>query len=195
MCVCGLLGLSLRVAAAVLLFPAVLCDIADVLHPRQPLTMQTLRFGAEKTYTLQSLIPSQEYEVRVSYPATIPAAISFEWLDETHQNAQGRAHQRRLLNLEKVTFIANTAGQPPGLLSVRADREGVHRDGPDSGNTMLMYNIELAPMFLGVPTCAFPVILFLLVGVVIIVAFLPALQRYIFPSMLKWTTPSRRRSD
>lgn len=48
---------------------------------------------------------------------------------------------RTLLNLEKITFSADDQGLPPGLLLLQARREGVHRDGPSGGSSLLYYNI------------------------------------------------------
>ena len=48
---------------------------------------------------------------------------------------------RRLLNLEKVMFRADAAGQPPGMLVLWVEREGFHRDGPGGGPSKLTFNI------------------------------------------------------
>lgn len=48
---------------------------------------------------------------------------------------------RRLLNLEKAMFRADAQGRPPGVLVLRAAREGVHRDGPHGGPRDLVFNI------------------------------------------------------
>lgn len=48
---------------------------------------------------------------------------------------------RKLLNLEKVMFVADADGMPPGVLALWAEREGVHRDGPGGGPKSLTFNI------------------------------------------------------
>jgi hypothetical protein len=62
-------------------------------------------------------------------------------------------HTRRLLNLEKIMFVADDQGLAPGLLLIRAGREGYHRDGPAGGLTSILYNIgvdriHVLPLFI-----------------------------------------------
>ena len=55
---------------------------------------------------------------------------------------EGLQHSGRTLqNLEKIMFSADAQGLPPGLLRLQARREGVHRDGPFGGSSLLYYNI------------------------------------------------------
>lgn len=154
---------------------------------RQPRFTDVLNFGSDGVlYELVDLQPRTQYEVRVSYPATIPSLIYFSWESDDEASAIRELQRRRLLNLEKVMFTTDLKAHPPGLLRVSADREGVHRDGPNAGNTLLYYNIELAPAIMGVPVVAFPVIMYILIGCVVIAYWVPYLHARGLPAILDW---------
>lgn len=62
--------------------------------------------------------------------------------ESTPGGIQGLSRRaRRLLNLEKIMFVSDEDGHAPGVLLLSAKREGFHRDGPDGGSALLIYNI------------------------------------------------------
>eukprot|EP00892_Ulva_mutabilis_P009603 jgi/Ulvmu1/7014/UM033_0073.1 len=87
-------------------------------------------------------------------------------------------------------FRTNRAGLPPGHLLLAISREGVYRDGPNEGPTKLFYNIELAPVTFGIPNAAFPVVLFILAGILAILVALPKIEKVWLPSLAKWMSGS-----
>eukprot|EP00958_Prasinococcus_capsulatus_P001891 scaffold172_cov355-Prasinococcus_capsulatus_cf.AAC.8 len=139
--------------------------------------------GAETTlfehgvreYELVGMEPARTYEVRVSYPATIPAAFTLRVVvpstatprlvlsgEDEPELRRSRRRRRRLgarralLDTEKVVFGARDAGAQP-VVRVSAALRGVAPPGHPS-HTHVTYNIMLEECVLGVlPKSALPV--------------------------------------
>ncbi|CAD7705177.1 unnamed protein product [Ostreobium quekettii] len=135
---------------------------------------------AYRSYKMTGLKPGSTYELRVSYPATIPAAISFKIIPNAG-GAEGALQRssRRLLNVEKLPFHveldATIEGIPAGhaLVSVSASPAGVR---PSAINRppeeWLIFNIVLVNVVGGIPVDALPVMgtgVFLIVAVILFV--------------------------
>jgi hypothetical protein len=58
-----------------------------------------MRYGESRNFRLSSLSPSSTYEVKVSYPASMPATVDLELLLPSIAR-----ESRRLLNTEKIIF-------------------------------------------------------------------------------------------
>jgi hypothetical protein len=115
---------------------------------------------------LHSLKQATTYEVRVSYPATIPCDIHIDLLSEDG-NSLTPPSARRLLNVEKLIFRTDDAvtvddgngndtavmvrGEAPWV-EVAARKAGVHRDElrDGFGRRELVYDIVLERLELGV---------------------------------------------
>ncbi|KAF8065449.1 hypothetical protein HT031_003050 [Scenedesmus sp. PABB004] len=87
-------------------------------------------------WALGGLSPSTSYEVRVSWPASIPAAISFELVDgaDTARSAAGaparRRAGRRLLDTEKLVFATDAAAGVQARARARRALCAEHARGP-----------------------------------------------------------------
>eukprot|EP00803_Ostreobium_quekettii_P009542 evm.model.scf_847EXC.10 EVM.evm.TU.scf_847EXC.10 scf_847EXC:54126-55400(-) len=129
-----MLRAGVLIAAATLL-SIELGDASEINELREniPRKRERLRMGTDvKIYKMTGLKPGSTYELRVSYPATIPAAISFKIIPNAG-GAEGALQRssRRLLNVEKLPFHveldATIEGIPAGhaLVSVSASPAGV----------------------------------------------------------------------
>ncbi|XP_074286965.1 uncharacterized protein LOC141612146 [Silene latifolia] len=127
-----------------------------------------LRMGS-RYYQLQGLKPNTWYEVKISYPASIPAVFSLELKKDI--SGVGVRRLRKLLNTEKLIFKAENldeishlggsyvliAVEPEGVVALRGvrDRENI------------LFNIVCDELVMGIPREAWLVVAF---GVACIVA-------------------------
>ncbi|KAJ1701113.1 hypothetical protein LUZ63_000892 [Rhynchospora breviuscula] len=105
-----------------------------------------LNFG-QKFYKLVGLKENFWYEVKISYPASIPASFSIELkkdLTDEHRNSN-----RRLLNTEKLIFKAESTEQVYVLVTVNA--EGVVAQPNVQERELVLYNIVCDELMLGIP--------------------------------------------
>ncbi|KAF8023232.1 hypothetical protein BT93_F0669 [Corymbia citriodora subsp. variegata] len=134
--------------------------------------------GGSRLYKLEGLKPYTFYEVKISYPASIPASFSMQLTMDDSDSA--RNLNRRLLNTEKITFkmdsfklIQNQGGmhvlvtvEPEGVVAIRDVKE----------RESIIYNIVCDELLLGIPHKAWPVgilVLLCLVVAFIVPSFLP----------------------
>lgn len=119
-------------------------------------------------YELVGLQPASQYEVRVSYPATVPSAFDLQF----HTAPSGR----RLRNVEKLVFLTDEQGLVRGaaqpLVRVTPLRTGVPL--VPSPPQPVPYSIVLEAMPLGVPHSSWP-----LIGAVLL----------LLPLALRWGVP------
>nr|TKV90729.1 hypothetical protein SEVIR_9G047700v2 [Setaria viridis] len=80
-----------------------------------------LRNG-RRVYRINGLRPSAWYEVKISYPASIPSSFSIRLVDDP-DGADWSSKNRRLLNTEKIIFKAE--GSNPVYVLVTVEPEGV----------------------------------------------------------------------
>jgi hypothetical protein len=85
-----------------------------------------------------SLLRSCGQLAHAQWTVQIPARIHFTW---GSSGLSWSMAGRRLLDLEKITFVTDDNGEAPGLLLLSYTTVGVHRDGPDQGPSHLLYNI------------------------------------------------------
>ncbi|KAJ4760558.1 caveolin-1 protein [Rhynchospora pubera] len=105
-----------------------------------------LKFG-QKFYKLVGLKENFWYEVKISYPASIPASFSIELkndLTDEHRNSN-----RRLLNTEKLIFKAESTEKVHVLVTVNA--EGVVAQPNVQERELVLYNIVCDELMLGIP--------------------------------------------
>ncbi|KAG8375628.1 hypothetical protein BUALT_Bualt10G0120100 [Buddleja alternifolia] len=150
-----------------------------VLHVGIELLKETLplRNGA-RLYQLQGLQPNMWYEVKISYPASIPSSFSLQLKRGT---ADLQLHQgRKLLNTEKLIFKTDGVhwstykGGMAVLVSV--EPEGVVAIPGKKDREYIMFNIVCDELFLGIPHKAWYVVglvLFCLILAFLIPSFLP----------------------
>lgn len=187
--------------SALYLSAVILCVLADpaicaVLRPNSQLSRELLKLDVEhKRYELTDLAPSTSYELRFSYPATIPARILFEVTgssSDSTQRSRLRHSSRKLLNCEKTIISTDQLGRVQGhehaAVVIQAQRSSVHRDGPGGGPEYLIYNLVLAQLWYGVPHDAFPLIYCAVALLVVVLIFTPIFTRRLLPRLLDWLT-------
>eukprot|EP00271_Cylindrocystis_brebissonii_P006182 TRINITY_DN18814_c0_g1_i2.p1 TRINITY_DN18814_c0_g1~~TRINITY_DN18814_c0_g1_i2.p1 ORF type:complete len:171 (-),score=11.86 TRINITY_DN18814_c0_g1_i2:171-683(-) len=137
------------------------------------------------TYQIEGLRPFRSYEVKVSYPASLPASFKIQ-LEEpgVGQARKLRGSRRRVLDTEKITFSMDEDGNLKGasdsnalnnlpLVTVSVQQTGIL--SPSLGGKRasdVTFNIECEELKMGIPLKAWRVggvamvlVLVLLVGV------------------------------
>ncbi|CAL9747687.1 unnamed protein product [Musa acuminata subsp. burmannicoides] len=123
--------------------------------------------SGQRTYELLGLRRSASYEVKISYPASIPASFSIQ-LQTTLPELWSRK-TRRLLNTEKLIFKADNDESAFVILTV--DAAGVVAKPNVPERELVIYNIVCDELMLGIPHGAWWVgvaaLLCLLLGILI----------------------------
>ncbi|CAL9163010.1 unnamed protein product [Musa hybrid cultivar] len=123
--------------------------------------------SGQRTYELLGLRRSASYEVKISYPASIPASFSIQ-LQTTLPELWSRKN-RRLLNTEKLIFKADNDESAFVILTV--DAAGVVAKPNVPERELVIYNIVCDELMLGIPHGAWWVgvaaLLCLLLGILI----------------------------
>ncbi|KAJ4834811.1 hypothetical protein Tsubulata_013979 [Turnera subulata] len=140
-----------------------------------------LQMGS-RLYQLQGLKPETWYEVKISYPASIPARFSLRL--KKHKSDQfGMSHNRRLLNTEKLIFKTDglSGTQDELYVLVTVEPEGVVAISNVPERQVIIFNIVCDELLYGIPHKAWwvGVLVLLCLGVAFIVPnFLPS---YLLP--------------
>ncbi|PQQ13901.1 uncharacterized protein Pyn_06405 [Prunus yedoensis var. nudiflora] len=149
-----------------------------VLNVGEELWKETLplKMGS-RLYQLQGLKPDTWYEVKISYPASIPARFSIQLKRGDLESAL--TGNRRLLNTEKLIFKTESLGsndQGGMYVLVSVEPEGVVAIPNVQEREHIIFNIVCDELLLGIPYKAWWVVGFVLVCLVLaftIPAFLP----------------------
>eukprot|EP00252_Welwitschia_mirabilis_P005782 TRINITY_DN16362_c0_g1_i5.p1 TRINITY_DN16362_c0_g1~~TRINITY_DN16362_c0_g1_i5.p1 ORF type:complete len:206 (+),score=34.53 TRINITY_DN16362_c0_g1_i5:49-666(+) len=111
----------------------------------------------EIMYQISGLKESTWYEVKISYPASIPASFSIVILKDA--SAQTLKLGRRLLNVEKLIFnsndfllVAEDAGLQKVFASVRVKPAGVVAKANLKEREFVIYNIVCDELIYGLPS-------------------------------------------
>ncbi|CAN6314824.1 unnamed protein product [Urochloa humidicola] len=99
-----------------------------------------LRHG-RRVYRIDGLRPSAWYEVKISYPASIPSSFSIQLLDDP-DGVDWSSKNRRLLNTEKVYVLVTV--EPEGVVAKPNVPEREHA----------LFNIVCDELMLGIPVFA-----------------------------------------
>ncbi|KAJ3670177.1 hypothetical protein LUZ60_010501 [Juncus effusus] len=106
--------------------------------------------NGESIYKIIGLKDYNWYEVKISYPASIPASFSIELKgDETNQRLNTN---RRLLNTEKIIF--KSENNQPVYVVVSVNAEGVVAQPNVQERELVLFNIACDELMLGVPRFA-----------------------------------------
>ncbi|KAL0036451.1 hypothetical protein WJX77_008314 [Trebouxia sp. C0004] len=177
------------------------------LIPGHSCNREILRFGSESIrYSLEDLKPDTGYEVRVSYPATVPSKVTLQLI--SRNSAQPvHTHRRQLLDTEKIIFYTDDLATYQGqehIVEIQAEATGIHRDGPAAKPDYFLYNIGqldlgpaqlcdavLAELVLGVPRDAFPVVMMVFFAVMAVALLLPWWVNHAVPAMLSFVAAGR----
>ncbi|KAH6783833.1 caveolin-1 protein [Perilla frutescens var. hirtella] len=151
-----------------------------VLHVGEELFKESLPLqNGACLYHLQGLKPQMWYEVKISYPASIPASFSLQLERGTPDVGLNRG--RKLLNTEKIIFKADgiTSLTEQGEMSVlvNLEPEGVVALPGKQEREYAMFNIVCDELLLGIPHEAWYVVVLVLLCLVLafmVPSFLPA---------------------
>ncbi|XP_066333131.1 uncharacterized protein [Miscanthus floridulus] len=130
---------------ALLLLPSMAHGVGDesarALSVGEELVAETmpLRHG-RRVYRIDGLRPSAWYEVKISYPASIPSSFSIQLLDNWSSK------NRRLLNTEKIIFKAESSN--PVYVLVTVEPEGVVAKPNVPERELALFNIGTVVVFL-----------------------------------------------
>ncbi|GJN22945.1 hypothetical protein PR202_gb10555 [Eleusine coracana subsp. coracana] len=110
-----------------------------------------LRHG-RRVYRIDGLRPSAWYEVKISYPASIPSSFSIRLVDGPDSAEDLGSKNRRLLNTEKIIFKAES--EDPVYVLVTVEPEGVVAMPNVPERELALFNIVCDELMLGIPRFA-----------------------------------------
>ncbi|KAA3457990.1 Caveolin-1 [Gossypium australe] len=151
-----------------------------VLNVGEELKAETLplKMGS-RVYKLQGLKSLTWYEVKISYPASIPASFSLQLKKGDLESGLNR--NRRLLNTEKLIFKTDnldSINDQGGLhVLVTVEPEGFVAIPNTKEREFIIFNIVCDELLLGIPYYAWWVVVFVvlcLVSALIIPRYLPS---------------------
>ncbi|KAL6894279.1 hypothetical protein ACP4OV_008377 [Aristida adscensionis] len=102
-----------------------------------------------RVYRIAGLRPSAWYEVKISYPASIPSSFSIRLVDDPDAAEDLGSKNRRLLNTEKIIFKAERSD--PVYVLVTVDPEGVVAKPNVPERELALFNIVCDELMLGIP--------------------------------------------
>ncbi|KAK4279911.1 hypothetical protein QN277_011611 [Acacia crassicarpa] len=123
--------------------------------------------GGSRLYQLRDLKPQTWYEVKISYPASIPARFAIQLEKDTVLN-----NNRRLLNTEKLIFkTENNLDKTRVLVTVEPEGFVAIPHVPD--RPFIIFNIVCDELLLGIPQQAWWVVVLaiLCLGIAFLVSF------------------------
>ncbi|CAN6297390.1 unnamed protein product [Urochloa humidicola] len=104
-----------------------------------------------RVYRIDGLRPSAWYEVKISYPASIPSSFSIQLVDDP-DSVDRSSKNRRLLNTEKIIFKAESSS--PVYVLVTVEPEGVVAKPNVPERKHALFNIVCDELMLGIPVFA-----------------------------------------
>ncbi|EOA36255.1 hypothetical protein CARUB_v10010341mg [Capsella rubella] len=151
----------------------------NTLYAGKELWRETLPLqSGSRVYKLQGLKSNSWYEVKISYPASIPALFTLQLLKNGVVGLKLN-QMRRLLNTEKLMFKTETleeAKNKDGLyVLVTVEPEGVVAIPKIKERSFIIYNIVCEEQLLGIPYSSWSVV------VLVVLCLVAAL---IFPRIL-----------
>ncbi|KAK3149026.1 hypothetical protein QOZ80_3AG0211930 [Eleusine coracana subsp. coracana] len=152
---CDVFSLIVFLLFATLLLPSSATHSADArtLSVGKELFSETmpLRHG-RRVYRIDGLRPSAWYEVKISYPASIPSSFSIRLVDGPDSAEDLGGKNRRLLNAEKIIFKAES--EDPVYVLVTVEPEGVVAMPNVPERELALFNIVCDELVLGIPRFA-----------------------------------------
>ncbi|PNX80204.1 hypothetical protein L195_g036201 [Trifolium pratense] len=146
-----------------------------ILKVGEELWRETLPLqGGSCFYQLQGLKPLTWYEVKISYPASIPASFSLQLKRNKSDFVQN--NNRRLLNTEKLIFKTDSDQDETHLILVTVEPEGFPAKPHVPERQFIIFNIVCDELLLGIPYKAWWVVAlaFVCLGIAFTVpSFLP----------------------
>ncbi|KAE9609122.1 hypothetical protein Lal_00020311 [Lupinus albus] len=150
-----------------------------ILKTSEELWRETMPLqGGSRFYQIQDLKPNTWYEVKISYPASIPASFSIELKRDKLNMVINK--NRRLFNTEKLIF-KNYSDQDKTYVLVTVKPEGFLAKPHVPERQFIIFNIVCDELLLGIPHQAWWVVALALMGLGIafmVPSFLPS---YLLP--------------
>ncbi|KAG6409578.1 hypothetical protein SASPL_127618 [Salvia splendens] len=123
------------------------------------------------------------YEVKISYPSSIPASFSLQL--KRGAPDLGLNQGRKLLNTEKIIFktdgITSLIEQGEMSVLVNVEPEGVVAIPGKQETEYIIFNIVCDELFMGIPHEAWYVVVFILLGLVLAFVVPPYLPVFLLP--------------
>lgn len=110
-----------------------------------------LRYG-RRLYRLAGLRPPAWYEIKISYPTSIPSSFSIRLVNGPNAVEDLGSKNRRLLNTEKIIFKAERTR--PVYVLVMVEPEGVVAKPNVPERELALFNIVCDELLLGIPLFA-----------------------------------------
>uniref|UniRef100_A0ACD5Z2V3 Uncharacterized protein n=2 Tax=Avena sativa TaxID=4498 RepID=A0ACD5Z2V3_AVESA len=107
-----------------------------------------LRRG-RRLYRLAGLRPPAWYEIKISYPTSIPSSFSIRLVNDPDAVEDWGSKNRRLLNTEKIIFKAENT--KPVYVLVTVEPEGVVAKPNVPERELALFNIVCDELLLGIP--------------------------------------------
>ena len=107
-----------------------------------------LRYG-RRLYRLAGLRPPAWYEIKISYPTSIPSSFSIRLVNDPNAVEDLGSKNRRLLNTEKILFKAESTR--PVYVLVMVEPEGVVAKPNVPERELALFNIVCDELLLGIP--------------------------------------------
>ncbi|KAL9320253.1 hypothetical protein ACSQ67_012092 [Phaseolus vulgaris] len=135
--------------------------------------------GGSRFYQLQGLKPHTWYEVKISYPASIPASFSIQ-LKRSKSDVMLN-NNRRLLNTEKLIFKSNNSQEEFQLVLVTVEPEGFPAKQHVPERQFIIFNIVCDELLFGLPHEAWWVVALAVLGLGIAFTVPSFLPLYLLP--------------
>ncbi|MCL7043123.1 hypothetical protein MKW94_018425 [Papaver nudicaule] len=142
----------------------------ELQHETLPLQM------GSRLYRLIGLKSFTSYEVKISYPASIPASFSIQLITDKLDTGDNWRN-RRLLNTEKLIFNHQSLDQSEKYVLVSVEPAGVVAIPGVNERELVVFNIVCDELLLGIPHKAIwvGVLVLICLGVAFVVpSFLPS---------------------
>ncbi|KVH91439.1 uncharacterized protein LOC112529700 isoform X2 [Cynara cardunculus var. scolymus] len=131
----------------------------NILNVGEELQKETLPLqSGSRIYQLEGLRPRTWYEVKISYPASIPASFSLQ-LNKGNSDLLLKP-QRKLLNTEKLIFKNDLQDDQSGTyVMLTVEPEGVVAIPHGKERELVIYNIVCDELVVGIPHKAWWVVI------------------------------------
>ncbi|PKA58267.1 hypothetical protein AXF42_Ash012990 [Apostasia shenzhenica] len=124
-----------------------------VLHVAEELERETLLLTiGQRIYELHGLKESSWYEVKISYPASIPASFSLRLKNLVERQV---STSRRLLNTEKIMFQFHrgswNSSENVAFVLLTVERAGIVAQPNRKEQEVVLFNIICEELLIGIP--------------------------------------------
>lgn len=154
----------------------------EVLQVGQELMKETLPLqSGSRLYELQGLNSNKWYEVKISYPASIPATFTLQ----LSKGSSGLNVGRKLLNTEKIIFQADSlqllADKGRTFVLVNVEPEGIVAIPGVKERKHIIYNIVCDELLFGIPHQAWYVVVLVVLCLALALVIPSFLPSYLLP--------------